>query len=112
MHVAQTRAALAAYEDRAVASHHSALVLRGVPAFSADLRQVHLTRTRGHLVPTPPRPDASSDGSGCRRDDGVIDLAVAVAQAGCVNGAMAALVAADAALHRELLTQADLFRAM
>ena len=43
--------------------------------------------------------------------DGVIDLGVAVVQAGCVNGSMAALVAADAALHHGRLGHDDLQRA-
>jgi hypothetical protein len=110
LHAAQATAAVVAYEGRAVASHHSALVLSGVPAFSADLRQVHLTRvadtwsrrrrglTLHQMVP------------GAVATDGVIDLAVAVVQAGCLNGSMAALVAADAALHRGLLDNDHLRR--
>jgi hypothetical protein len=110
LHVAQTRAALVAYEDRAVGSHHSALVLRGVPAFCADLRQVHLTRTADTWSRRRAGLTLHQMVPGAGATEGVIDLAVAVVQAGCVNGSMAALVAADAALHRGLLTQADLLR--
>ena len=111
LHAAQARAAVVAYEGRAAASHHSALVLHGLPAYTADLRQVHLTRTadtwsrrRPGLTLHQMVPDAATT-------DGVIDLGVAVVQAGCVNGSMAALVAADAALHHGRLGHDDLQRA-
>ena len=58
---------------------------------------------RGHVVAASSRPDPPPDGARRGCTDGVIDLAVAVVQAGCLNGSMAALVAADAALHRGLL---------
>jgi hypothetical protein len=44
LHAARTRAAVLAQNGQAVASHHSALVLHALPAFAADLGQVHLTR--------------------------------------------------------------------
>jgi hypothetical protein len=43
-HAAQTWAALRAFEGRVVASPDSGLVLRGLPTFAADFRQVHVTR--------------------------------------------------------------------
>ncbi|MEP6649609.1 MAG: type IV toxin-antitoxin system AbiEi family antitoxin domain-containing protein [Lapillicoccus sp.] len=47
LHAAKARAMVRAHDGRAVASHYSALVLTGLPAFAADLRQVHLTRVIG-----------------------------------------------------------------
>lgn len=49
--------------------------------------------------------------TGAERVDGVVAPAVAVIRTGCVNGPMAALVAADAALHTGLITHADLSEA-
>ena len=111
LHTAQATAALVAYEGRAVASHHSALVLHGVPAFAADLRQVHLTRTADSWSRRRAGLTLHEMVPGAVATDGVMDLAVAVVQAGCVNGSMAALVAADAALHRGRLGPDDLQRA-
>ena len=111
LHAAQARAAVVAYEGRAAASHHSALVLHGLPAYSADLHQVHLTRTADTWSRRRPGLTLHQMVPGAATTDGVIDLAVAVVQAGCVNGSMAALVAADAALHRGQLGQDDLQRA-
>ena len=111
LHAARATAAMTAYEGRAVASHHSALVLAGLPAYSADLRQVHLTRTADNWSRRRQGLTLHQMVPGAAVVDGVIDLAVAVVQAGCVNGSMAALIAADAALHRGRLGQDDLHRA-
>jgi hypothetical protein len=111
LHAAQATAAVVAYEGRAVASHHSALVLQGLPTYHADLRQVHLTRTADAWSRRRQGLTLHQMVPGAAAADGVIDLAVAVVQAGCVNGSMAALVAADAALHRGLLGAEDLFGA-
>jgi hypothetical protein len=110
-HALLTRAMVANFNGRAVASHHSALVLHGLPIFAADLRTVHVTRVdddhsrarRGLTVH-----EAVHD---AEHTAGVIEPAVAVVQTGLVNGPMAALVAADAALHRGALTLASLDRA-
>lgn len=110
-HALMTRALTRNFEGRAVASHHSALVLHSLPIFAADLRQVHLSRVeddhsrarRGLTV------HESVPGASVSRS--VIEPAVAVVQTGIVNGAIAALVAADTALHREMLTLGDLERA-
>jgi hypothetical protein len=103
LHVARTRAEVRAVSGRAVASHHSALVRNDLPAFAADLRQVHLTRIddtnsrrRTGLTVHQCVPGSST----C---DGVIDISTAVVQSGVENGPMAALVAGDAALHRGLV---------
>ena len=103
LHAARTRAAVRAVSGRSAASRHSALVLHDLPAFAADLRQVHLTRVddtdsrrRKGLTVHQCVPGSSAY-------DGVIDVATAIVQSGVENGPMAALVAADAALHRRLV---------
>lgn len=101
-HRLTVRALTRHFDGRAWASHYSALVAAGLPADGANLRRVHLTRTRDRqsrrqrtftLHPAPPTPVARPD-----------RLAVAIVQTGAVLGATAALVAADAALHRGLVT--------
>jgi hypothetical protein len=106
-----TRTAVVAYEGRAVASHHSALVVRRLPTYAADLRQVHLTRTADRWSRRRPGLTQHEMVTGARAEDGIIDVALAIAQTGCVNGSMSALVAADAALHRGLLDVDDLAEA-
>lgn len=88
------------------ASHHSRLLLVGLPTVRADLDVVHLTRLadahsrhrRGAVIHP--------------RLDGTVSLAQAVVQAGQVNGPDDALVAADAALHRRLITEEELGAAL
>ncbi len=87
-------------------SHHSQLVLADLPTLRADLGVVHLTR----LADT-----HSRHRSGAvihPRLDGRVSLAQAVVQTGQLNGPDDALVAADAALHRCLMTPADLSAAV
>jgi hypothetical protein len=95
----------------AVASHHSALVLHGLPIFAADPRQVHVTRvddnhsrSRGGLT-------VHEAVLGARAIGAVVEPSVAVVQTGMVNGPMASLIAADAALHRGVVTSSALERA-
>ena len=107
-HALLTRALVANFDGRAVASHHSALVLHDLPIFAADLRQVHVTRVADDHSRTRRSLTIHQSVAGATSVDGVMDPAVAIAQAGVVNGPMAALVAADAALHREVLTTRDL----
>lgn len=84
------------------ASHHSRLVLADLPTLRADLGVVHLTRLadahsrhrRGAVIHP--------------RLDGTVSLAQAVVQTGQLNGPDDALVAADAALHRCLMTADEL----
>jgi hypothetical protein len=106
-----TRALLRTFGGRAVASHHSALVLRGLPIFVADLRQVHLTRVEDDHSRSRRGLTVHERVVGATSADGVIEPAVAVVQTGMVNGPMAALVAADAALHRKVVRPAELQRA-
>lgn len=88
------------------ASHHSLLVRHGLPTRAADLRVVHLTRLADK---------ASRHRSGAvihPAVDGIVTLAQAVVQTGQVSGPADALIAADAALHRRLVTTAELDRAL
>lgn len=100
LHAARARAAVRAVGGRASASHHSALVLKDLPVFAADLRQVHLTRIDDVLSRRRPGLTVHGRVVGAFGRDGVIDVATAVVQTGVENGPMAALIAADAALHR------------
>jgi hypothetical protein len=110
-HALMTRALTANFEGRAVASHHSALVLHALPIFAADLRQVHLSRAEDDHSRSRRGLTVHESVPGAIMSRGIIEPAIAVVQTGIVNGAMAALVAADAALHRETLTLGDLDRA-
>ncbi|MGV1007916.1 MAG: hypothetical protein ACOYBY_04820 [Dermatophilaceae bacterium] len=104
----RTSAAQLRQGGRAVASHHSELVRLGLPLFQADLRTVHLslvgpgTPRRRSGIAIHPRVTMSLT------DAGRIPPQLAVVQGGITCGPMAALIAADAALNRGLLTKADL----
>jgi hypothetical protein len=111
-HALLTRALVANFDGRAAASHHSALVLHDLPAFAADLRQVHVTRVADDHSRARRGLTIHQAVVGGQNACGVIAPAVAIAQAGVVNGAMAALVAADAALHREIVTRHQLDEAV
>jgi hypothetical protein len=108
LHAAQARAILRAFDGRVVASHHSALVLHGLPTFAADLRQVHVTRVSSVQSRRRPGLTVHQSVPGASFTDGVLDVADACVGTGRTNGDMAALIAADAALHRNLVSRADL----
>jgi very-short-patch-repair endonuclease len=107
-HVMATRAMLRSHGGRAVAGHHSALLLLGLPTYNADLSVVRLTRrtpgpTRqrrslrlGRVVPVT-----------FQRDE-TVEPGFAAVQHGLSAGPLSALVAADAALRARLTTRADL----
>lgn len=103
-HAQRTRALVHQMGEAAVASHHSALVLHGLPTYATDLRQVHLMRT--HDDHSRRRPGLTLHGcvDGARHDETSIDPALAVVQAGLLGSAVSSLVAADAALHRGIVT--------
>ena len=107
-HVLLTRAVLRAHEGRAVAAHHSALCMLGLPTFRADLTTVCLSRRS-------PGPNRTRKGLKLGRcvpaealGAATVVPAMAVAQAGASCGPLAGLVAADAALHKALCTKGDL----
>jgi very-short-patch-repair endonuclease len=111
LHSARTRAALRAREGHTMASHHSALVLNGLPAYAADLRQVHLTRSKDTWSRRRPGLTVHQRVPGAWAVDGVIDTGTAIVQTGTTNGPMAALIAADAALHAKRVSQDQLLEA-
>lgn len=107
-HALRARAVVRAYEHQVVASHHSALVLRSLPVFAADLRQVHVTRVDSGQFRRRPGLTVHERIPGIEAADGVIDVASAIMGTARENGQMAALIAADAALHRRQVTLYDL----
>jgi hypothetical protein len=116
-------ALLKSFEGRVVASHQSALVLHGVPLWQADLGTAHVCRTRTNhtrhrrsAVIHPPvqnAPVATAEGFL------TVPLAQAVVQVGLYptddpsrRAPMDSLIAADFALHHELLTEEALATAI
>ncbi len=104
-HLVRLRAVERAFQETAVASHHSELLRLGLPAYAADLSVVHLCRSdptkqgrrrRGVMVHSPVPAAAIED----RR----LLPAVAVAQHAVAVGAQGGLAAADAGLRTGLLT--------
>ncbi len=115
-HLLTLRALLRHFEGRAAASHHSMLLASGIPVWRADLSVVHLTRTadRGSRTRAGyrlhPRISAlpvieTSRGPG-------VPPAVALVQAGILNGPVDALIGADAALHLGLTDRRRLDEAL
>lgn len=105
------------FAGHAVVSHHSALVRLGLPTFSADLATVHLTRTDDGLNRRSrdvqlhlrlPGLRVEEKGGALRSAPPPITVAYAAVQAGLLGEPRAALVAADAALHRQLVTADEL----
>ena len=113
-----------AYAGRALASHHSALVLLDLPTYDVDLGTVHLTKTSSSSGAAPPRvaarraglvvhqpvagvvppvPRAAATGRG-PRPAAYVPTELAVVQAGLTGSPLSTLVAADAALQRGLVT--------
>lgn len=109
------------FAGRALISHHSALLRLGLPTFRANVATVHLTRlddgpnrrsqdTQLHLrIPRMPKPAPSGV---LRSTPAPVPAAYAAVQAGLLGEPRAALVAADAALHRGLVTPAELAAAV
>jgi hypothetical protein len=114
-----TLALLKSFEGRVVASHQSALVLHGVPLWQADLDTAHVCRTstnhtrhRPSAVIHPPVSDSPVETAEGFR---TVPVAHAVIQVGLYpaddagrRAPMDSLIAADHALHQELITADDL----
>jgi very-short-patch-repair endonuclease len=119
-----------AHEYRATAglSHHSCLVSAGVATYAVDLGTVHLTRAADGEDGPVPRGGVSARRPGLaihrpvpgfrvpERPSGPgewdrpwrVPIACAVVQTGMVSGAVSALVSADDALHRGLVSPQQL----
>lgn len=107
-HVLATRAALRSHGGRAVAGHHSALLLMGLPTYQADLTAVRLSRrTPGPTSTTPTLRLGRCVPVGMQLAD-TVTAALAAVQHGLSAGPLSSLVAADGALHHGLATRADL----
>lgn len=112
LHWLRTVAAWHRFDGRALISHQSLLVAQGLPDYRVDLGPVHLTR-RG---PGPTRNGrdvkihrALTGASPMQpTSDDRVPTAVGIVQAGLEGVPLSALVAADAALHRGLVTRAEL----
>lgn len=109
-HQLLTTAAVRSFQDRCVPSHYSALLQAGLPLYNADVTTVHLARVdRGNSISRPglvvhrPVPPGA-----VVRPEMRLDLGLAIAQTGITCGPIAALIAADAALHRRLVTPPDI----
>ena len=109
------------FGGRVAASHHSALALHGLPFWRVDTGQFHVARVqgtssrrRGDLTVHEAYPRTTADsahGSLLRvvaNDVRVVSPALAVIGTAMVHGVEAGVVAADAALHRGLVTAAEL----
>lgn len=110
-HVRRTHALLRAHKGSAVASHHSALLLAGIPAFAADVDTVHLTYREGGANRARPGFVAHvADRSTCNlpSDDLAVPVAHSIVQAGMLAGPLATLVAGDHALRFGLTTSGEL----
>jgi hypothetical protein len=90
------------FAGRAWLSHYSALVAHRLPADGADLARVHLTRTSDRQSRRQPA-FTLHPALGIAVDD-TTRLSIALVQTGAVCDPFAALCAADAALHRGLVT--------
>ncbi len=111
-HLLEVRAVLASLGAGYAAGHLSGVVVSGLPVLERDLGPVELVgietgkaRTDGRLRVHPAVPASVVVGW-----DGiaVVRPAVAVLQAAATTGLRAGLVAADAALHRRLITPGEL----
>ena len=133
LHVLTARALGRQYAARAAVSHHSRLLLAGLPTYAADLATVHLTsvvdpvradgesgavnrrnatvRRPGVVVHEPLAglrlPPAPSNGPASGRTC-VLPVPVAVLQSGLLRGAEAFLVPADAAVRTGTTTREEL----
>jgi hypothetical protein len=115
LHWLRTVAAWHRYDGRALISHQSLVIAQGLPDYALDLRTVHLTRCGPGTTRTRPdvkvhRPlglaQCSEDWSRTLSGAGMdrVPTAVGIVQAGLEGVPLSALVAADAAFHRELVT--------
>ena len=114
-HKLSTMARVRSFDGRVAASHHSALALHGLPFWRVRDDEFHVARTagrssrrRGDLVLHEPFPSACGDLTALVRSPATgitaVSVALAVIGTAMVDGEEAGIAAADAALHRELMT--------
>jgi very-short-patch-repair endonuclease len=111
-HVMTARAALRSHEGRAVAGHHSGLLVLGLPTLDADLRVVRLSRRTPGPTNTTPRVRLGRAVPVHLQRAETVAPGLAVVQHGISAGPLAALVAADGALRLGLATRHDLDEAL
>jgi very-short-patch-repair endonuclease len=107
-HILTTRAMLRSHEDRAVAAHHSALLLLGLPTLGADLGVVRLSRRAPGPTRVRPTLRLGRAVPAEFQSDDTVTPALAAVQHGLSAGPLSALVAADGALCLGLATRAEL----
>jgi hypothetical protein len=111
-HVLTVRAMLRSHEGRAVAGHHSALLMLGLPTLGADLQVVRLSRRTPGPTNTTPRVRLGRAVPERLQRSETVAPGLAVVQHGISVGPLSALVAADAALRLVLVTPGDLDEAI
>ncbi len=122
VHRLTTIALVRSFGGRVIASHHSALVLRGVSTWQSDLESVHLARTeddhtrhrRGAVI-HPPCGMPGVVAGGCTSTPpalAVVDVGLAPQPAGGPPRPFESLVAADSALHHGVVSAEDLTAAV
>ncbi|TPG16037.1 type IV toxin-antitoxin system AbiEi family antitoxin domain-containing protein [Pedococcus bigeumensis] len=114
-HKLSAMARVLSFGDRVAASHHSALALHGLPFWRVPDDEFHVARTtgrssrrRGDLLLHESYPSECGDLTVLIRSPATgitaVSVALAVIGTAMVDGEEAGVVAADAALHRELMT--------
>jgi very-short-patch-repair endonuclease len=111
-HVLTVRAMLRSHEGRAVAGHHSALLVLGLPTLGADLKVVRLSRRTAGPTNTTPRVRLGRAVPMRLQRAETVAPGLAVVQHGVSVGPLSALVAADGALRLGLATPTDLDEAL
>lgn len=111
-HVLMTKALLRAHGGRALAGHHSGLLILGLPTYRADLDTVRLSRRTPGSPRTRPGLRLGRAVPVEAQGDQTVHPALAVVQHGLSAGPLSSLVAADAALHHALVTREDLTSAV
>ena len=113
-HRLTTLAVVRSFEGRVAASHHSALAVHGLPFWQVDHSTVHVSRIRGttsrcreSLSIHEAYPGQAIDPIGFSPTPAV-NAALAVIGTAMTSGEGAAVVAADAALHRGLTSHEEL----
>ena len=111
-HISTVRAMLRSHEGRAVAGHHSALLMLGLPTLGADRQVVRLSRRTPGPTNTTPRVRLGRAVPERLQRSETVAPGLAVVQHGISVGPLSALVAADGALRLGLATREDLSEAL